>query len=502
MKKSARGYQLIFGYLGIFLVFAGIICLCPLVFLIGNSGELSFAKNFFIPGLGSIGVGIFLYMLIFGRQREKLEKYQDKILLVLIWLCSILVCSVPFILSREMSFTEAIFETTSGFSTIGLTRFFTEGKSDVFTTSRLYLSYRSFLLLFGGIGLVLVVTSILSDRYALKLYSTEGHNDKLLPNLGKSARLILSIYVGYIVLGILAYALIGRMDWFDAFNHSIAALATGGFSSRAGGILATGGNQVAIQIISCVLMLLGGTNFLIHLYLLTGKFKKVGKDLEIRFLGILFAIFIPLFALASTLGLESKNFGEGLAKGTFTFISAITTTGFSNISDIRMLGEGTLSLIVIINIIGGGIGSTAGGVKQYRVAVMFKTLYWNIRYRSGSSRMIYPYTIYKSGETKQISPSDALDCFGYFLIYVSILIFGTFAMTLFASGLGVSFGDCLFEYSNAISSTGLTNGVTAIANNGMMWCLIFAMFAGRLEILPLYFAIYRIVRDILRKETY
>lgn len=495
--KQAKGYRLIFGYLGIFMVAIGIICFLPLFALFAFNSEAIYAKNFLIPGAASIIVGIALSFLLFKREKQQLGKHQDAVLLVLIWLVAVLICSVPFIM-LGMSFTDAVFETTSGFATIGLTVF---NRFDL----HVYTLYRALLALFGGIGLVLVVTSAISDRYGLKLYTSEGHNDKLMPNLVKSARLILLIYLAYIILGTLALTLAG-MPIFDSICHSISALATGGFSSRAGGFseAAAGGNVIALEIIICVLMVLGSTNFLLHLCLLTGKFKKVIKDCEIRLFASIVLIGVPVFILSVFLNNTSMNFGDAARYGAFTFFSAISTTGYSNIpagTSLVMLGNSTLFLIIAGTIIGGGIGSTAGGVKQYRVAIMCKSFYWNIKDKGSSKRMVYPHYIWRCGEQREVTTVDAIEGYSFAALYVVILLVGAGIITLIEASNGVTFGEALFEFANAISSCGLSSGLTATAQVGTKWVLTVGMFACRLEFIPIYFALFRIVRDILRKET-
>jgi len=248
---------------------------------------------------------------------------------------------------------------------------------------------------------------------------------------------------------------------------------------------------------------LGGTNFLLHLFLLTGKVKKIWKDAEFRFFLCTCIIMIPLFVASILLSNQNYTFGDAMRYGTFTFISNITTTGFTNIPNVVSLGSGVLFLIVLVNIVGGATGSTAGGAKQYRFAVAFKSLYWSIRYKQSSKRVIYPYYVWNKGEQKYIHREEGLDCYGYIILYTLVLLFGSFITLLFsiAGGLSFNYGDILFEFSNAISSTGLSNGVSAQANTGMMWVMSIGMLAGRLEIVALYFAFYRIIRDILRKET-
>lgn len=493
MKKSASGYRLIFGYLGLFIIFMGVACLLPLLALFWYPEEASDWFCFVIPGGGALALGTLLFMLIFKRDKAQLGKHQDSILLVLVWVVSILIAAVPFIIKGSLGFTGSVFETTSAFATVGLTVF---SPSDY--GLHLFVLYRSILCFIGGIGLVLVITSAISDRYGLKLYVAEGHNDKLMPNLVKSARLILSIYIGIIILGAVLYSVAG-MPIFDSIIHSISAVATGGFSANPEGLMAYSNlsNFWAIEVISCLLMILGSINFLIHMFIITGKFKKVVKDVEIRLFGILCCVFIPLFVLANVLGSED-SFVDSLSHGTFTFISALTTTGFSNVSSIISLGQGVIFLIVIVNIIGGGMGSTAGGVKQYRLAIAAKSFYWSTKERMSSSNYIYPHYVWRFGEQKEVKANDTAEAFGYILLYITLMLFGALLITIVDD---FTYGEALFEFSNALSSTGLSNGVVAASNNGTRWIMIVGMLAGRLEILSIFFALYRVGRDVLRKET-
>lgn len=495
MRKVASGYRLILGYLGLFIIFVGIACLLPLLALIAYPSEAGDWSYFVIPGVSAIILGIGLFSMIWKRDKAQLGKHQDSVLLVLVWVNSILISAVPFILKGDMGFTDSIFETTSAYGTIGLTVL----PTSYYDANHVFVLYRSLLSFIGGIGLVLIITSTISDRYGLKLYIAEGHNDKLMPNLAKSARLILSIYFGIICLGTLLFWVSG-MPVFDAIIHSISAVATAGFSSRPEGIMFFADKSTfwAIQIVAAVLMILGSINFLLHMFIITGKFKKVFRDCEVRLFGILALIFIPLFFVA-VLGCNGwKDPGHALTTGTFTYISAITTTGFSNTSNLVGLGQGLMFLVVIINIIGGGMGSTAGGVKQYRLAVSAKSFYWSTKEKLSSTNYIYPHYVWRCGEQKEIKANDTAEAFGYILIYVSLMLLGGLLITIFDD---FTYGEALFEFSNALSSTGLSNGVTALGNAATKWILIVGMFAGRLEILVIAFAIFRLVRDIFRKET-
>ena len=502
MKKVATGYRLIFGYLGVFLALTGIIILLPLLLLIvpDYRSDVVYVWHFLIPGLATLVTGILLFFLLLaGREKTKLQKHQDSILLVLLWLLAILVSAIPFFMTGKMTVTEAIFESTSGYASVGLTRLPTE-----LYDSHIFTFYRAILQFFGGVGLVLIITSAISDRYGLKLYTAEGHNDRVIPNLAKSARIILSMYVGFIILGMIALMIAG-VHWFDALTHSISSIATGGFSSKVNGMAGYSGNQVAIEIITMVLMILGATNFVLHFMLILGKFKKVGKDIEIRTFAIIIMIFVPLmffsfFASPIYSGAE-RNFtvAESFRYGIFTFISCITTTGYSNVPVGFTIPSVAFLLLTICNVIGGGMGSTAGGVKFYRLGIATKSYYWTLKTRLSPKRLIYPNYISRCGETKEISKADASEAFGYILLYILVMLVGAFLVSILGH---YNFGESLFEFSTALSGTGLSNGISgATTSPGVLWVLNVGMFAGRLEILVIYYALFRMVRDLLRKET-
>ncbi len=511
MKKVASGYRLIFGYLGIFLAMAGVIILLPLFLLIVPAfrDDIIYIPHFLIPGLSMLVGGILLYtFLLLGREKSKLQKHQDSILLVLVWLVAIVVSAIPFFLYGRlnkvdagyeiMSFTESIFESCSGYASVGLTRLPIQ-----LYDSHIFTFYRAVLQFFGGVGLVLIITSAVSDRYGLKLYSAEGHNDKIIPNLAKSARIILSMYVGFIALGTVALIIAG-VNWFDALTHSISSIATGGFSSKANGMAGYSGNQMAIEIITCVLMVLGATNFVLHFMLLLGRFKKVGKDIEIKTFGIIILVFVPLmfmaffFSRTSQFSVSNFTVGESFRYGIFTFLSCITTTGYSNVPATMSIPSVAFLLLTICNVIGGGMGSTAGGVKFYRLGIACKSYYWTLRARLSPRRYIYPTYISRCGETKEISKDDSNEAFGYILLYVLVMLVGAYLVSVLGH---YDFGSSLFEFSTALSGTGLSNGITTTANYAVLWVLNVGMFAGRLEILVVYYALFRVARDILRKET-
>ena len=487
-KKIVSGYPLLFGYLGYFMMMIGLIILLPLFAIFIYGENVSEAKYFIVPGVSAIIIGYLLTQLLRNKETSKLERHQDVLLIFLVWVIAIVCSAFPFMFSGEYNFAQAIFESTSGYTTTGLT------VVDVTRASKAFLLFRSLLQFFGGVGLVLVITSAISDKYGMRLYYAEGHNDKLLPNLARSARLILSIYAIYIVIGSLLYSIFG-MSIFDAFNHAIASLSTGGFSTKAESI---GYYQsFPIEIITMVLMLLGSTNLIIHLFIFKAKLKKAFHHIEVLLFFILIVFFIPVITL-SMMSTNDGGFFQNLRVGLFQFLSAVTTTGFQTVEQFSGLPYLINFCVIILMIIGGGIGSTSGGIKQYRVALSVKNLYWNIRDKMSHQRTIHTNYIKKYGKDVIVTAEDAQNNQSFVIMYILTLIFGTLIFTSF----GYTLEESLFEFSSALGTVGLSIGIISYQSHPIiLWTTIVGMFIGRLEFYVLIIAMTKIGMDLSKRKV-
>ncbi|MDO9628348.1 MAG: TrkH family potassium uptake protein [Acholeplasmataceae bacterium] len=488
-KKIVSGYPLIINYLGIFAILIGFINLLPLILIPFRMEDIKDSYLFLYPGGISILIGSIVFIYFKGREKGKLERNQDAILVVCIWIMAILISSMPFILTGNYTFTQAIFESTSGYSTTGLT------VVDVTVAPKALLLFRSLLQFFGGIGLVLVLTSAISDKFGMRLYSAEGHSDKLMPNLIRSGRTILSIYIGYITIGVMLYLIFG-MPFFDAINHAISAVATGGFSTQKASIGYY--NSVPIEIITMVLMLLGGTNFFVHLMLLRGKLKNVIGHVEVKLLGIMILIGFPLFTL-NLLSTYNGNVLQSLRVGSFQFISAATGTGYQTVDS--FIGVMTPSFfffgLIILMVLGAGMGSTAGGMKQYRVALAFKSMYWNVKEQLSHKKIIRTHFINKIGSKTVVEREDIVFNHSFLMIYLVVLVIGTL---IFAS-FGHSLENSLFEFASSLGTVGLSVGITGYhAHPLILWTSAIGMFLGRLEFYVIFIAIAKIYMDATKKK--
>lgn len=474
MKEDTevKGWKLIVGYLGFFLMLIGLIDLFPLIILPFYLEESPLAFCFLIPGSAAVGLGFFLSLFVRGKSKARLSRFQSNLLFVLIWILGILIGSVPWTLTGDYSFSQAVFEATSGLSTTGLSVI------NVATCPHLFLFFRSFLSFIGGIGLVLILTSAISDRSEFGLYLLEGHNDRLLPNLVKSSRTIFAIYFLYIVLGTGAYVLAG-LSLFDAVNTAMAALSTGGFSTNANSI--AGYHSVAVEIITEVLMLLGGTNFVIHYFLLRGHFKKAFRHFEVAVFLVFFVFLFPVFVVGFSQ--EFGNIADGFRYGTFEFISAITTTGFSSIPSYLSVPSSIFISIIVLMIVGGQSGSTSGGLKQSRVAFLFFGLRRFVRKDIQGSDVLSTRFFHRFGEKEVIQDSEISSAYSFCFLYLLLLLLGTGALSL----LGYPLEQSLFEFASALGTVGLSVGIVSpTAPASVLWIEIIGMFLGRLEILAVF----------------
>ena len=483
-EHPVEGYLLILSYMGVILILIGVIVLLPLLVLIAYPEELDQARYFIIPGTCSILVGYMLALIARDRPRGKLRRHQDTVIVVMSWMLAIVICAIPFQLTGQYNFTQAVFECTSGWSTTGLS------VVDVSAAPKIFLMFRSIMLFFGGVGLVLVMLSVLSDSFGMRLYNAEGHSDRLLPNLLRSSRTIIAIYAGYILGGTALYMCF-RMDWFDALNHSIAALSTGGFSTRPESIGYY--NSLPIELVTVVLMLLGCTNFLAHLYLIRGRLRNFFGYCEVKFMLILVAIAVPIGAVLLLAGGLAAGLPEALRQSLFQVVSALSTPGFQTIPTFAAWTPALLMLIILLQLVGGGTGSTAGGIKQFRVYILLKNVVWSFRDKFSNQRMVRADSVPYPDRSEFLDVKQKSEVNSFILLYLLVFAVGTSILTCF----GHSIGDSMFEFSSALGTVGLSVGITAYdAPSLVLWTETVGMFVGRLEIYVVFLAIFQAARAI------
>jgi len=475
-------YKAILGYTGLLSLLVSLLILSPLALLITYQDEVSQAWGFLLPGLVLALPSLWLWRRLTPRPPVSLSMAEGAVIVVLTWLLAILVGAIPFLAISRLNFTQALFESTSAWTTAGLSVI------DLSRASHLILFYRSVVQLAGGAGLAIIMLSALAGPVGPGLTIAEGRSEQLLPHVRRSARLVLTIYTGYVIVGILALALAG-MSWFDAVNHALTALSTGGFSTRAESIAYW--QDPAIEGVIVVLMLLGTLNFLTAYTLFRGKIRAAARNSEVRQTGLLLLIGVVVLFFGVTRGLYPA-LGEGLRTAAFNAVSALSTTGFATVDYRQWNGLGTLVLILFM-LIGGGTGSTAGGIKQHRIYVLYKGLVWEFRRRLLPRSAVSEPDMWR-GEQRHFISDRQLRQIAMF-VFLYLVVFFVCAGLIAAHGYPLQ--DSLFESASALSTVGISVGITAPdAAAGVLWVEIVAMFLGRLEFFTIVIGLIRLVSDV------
>ena len=286
----------------------------------------------------------------------------------LCWIVLSLIGCLPFWLSGEIpSFTDALFETISGFTTTGASIL-----SDVESLSYCMLFWRSFTHWIGGMGVLVFLLAVIqmpggSHMNLMKAESPGPSVGKLRPKVGQTARILYLIYLALTVLEVLLL-LAGRMPLFDALTTAFGSAGTGGFGIKNDSMMSY---SPYIQWVVTVFMALFGVNFSVYYLLLFRKWKQAFQIEEVRkyFLILLGAILLVLFDLRDT-GLA---FWDALRHASFQVVSIMTTTGFATV-DFNQWPQTARSVLVLLMFVGACAGSTGGGIKVSRIVVMIKTI--------------------------------------------------------------------------------------------------------------------------------
>lgn len=484
LKLLKSRYKLILKYTGLVVMMVGVVLLSPLFSLFFFPGEVGYIKFFLYAALFAISSGAILYFRSTGGESDvSLTLKEGGIIVLFSWIIAIFFSSLPFIWGLSMNWTEAIFEVVSGWTTTGLS------VMDVESTPAIYLLWRSIMQLLGGAGLIVIALSSILPMQGMGLYLAEGRSDQLLPHVKHSTKLIMKIYLGYILAGTILYYFSG-MSLFDALNHSMAAISTGGFSTVQDSI--GHWNNIGIELITIILMFLGTINFATHYTLLQGKIRIFFRNAEIKLMGFLLSIFLPVVIFGSLLGIYS-SMGESVRHGVFQLVSALSTTGFSTI-DFNFWPVFSILVIILFMIIGGGTGSTAGGIKQYRVYIILKSIYWEIRQQFYPQNRVVEYYVWRGEDKWYVKNEHIREIANYIILYLATYFTGV--LVFLAHGYKLE--ESLFEFASALGTVGLSIGITGPdAPAGILWTEIFGMILGRLEFLIIIFAFVKLTRDVI-----
>ena len=463
------------GFCARLLALIGLLVATPALLAFCYPEEAEYVPSFLIPG------GLLLAASLAARFAQRgarqpagwQETVRHSSLTVLFaWGAGLAAGALPFIFSGLLGPVQALFESVSGWTTTGLS------VMDVSTAPKLFLFHRGFMQFCGGLGFILMMLLFVQGKQAMNLYSAEGHPDRLMPNLAQTARAIFLMYVFFLALGTAAYVLCG-MPLFDSVIHAMCSLSTGGFSTEANSIGAY--HSVAIEAVTILLMLIGTTNFAVLLLFLQRRFRRASRVSEVRFMLALLLIAVPLVS-ASLVGGLYMSVGEGVRTALFNVVSALSTTGYSTMSYQEWPAFAVGALIVLM-LIGGGIGSTAGGLKLTRVYLSVRIMWQNIRQRLYPARRVYAPQYCRAQGKAPIDAPLVSDTTGFIGCYLFVYICGSLLICLTEN---CTLTEAMFEFASSLGTVGLSIGLTHPGTGAATLIVEMAgMLLGRLEIYPM-----------------
>ncbi len=463
----------VIGYiLGVLLLIeAAFLLVCiPVTFIYEENDAIYFLIS---SGISFVVGGILWY---FTRNTEKqMGKRDGYIIVSLVWIVFSIFGALPFFISKQIpSYTNAFFETISGFTTTGASIL-----NDIESLSHGMLFWRSLTQWLGGMGIIVLSLAILPilGIGGMQLFIAEVPGptpDKLHPRVTETAKRLWGIYIIFTSVElILLFA--GGMPLFDSVCHSFTTMATGGYSTKQASIAYY--NSPFIHYVITIFMFIAGVNFTLSYFSLHKKFKKVWTNEEFRtylFLTLAFTIIVALGLFITSDNNPEKCFRDAL----FQVVSITTTTGYATADYLKWFPFLTF-LIFMLMFVGGSAGSTGGGIKVVRVMLMFKNSFLELK------RLIHPNAIIPVRLNKQAVPSPiVINILAFIAVYIAMVFIGITVLSTMGYNLETSVGAVAATLGNIGPGIGAVGPADNYAHFPVFgkWFLSFLMLIGRLEL--------------------
>ena len=441
----------------------------------------------FSAGIVTLLVGV-MAMVFTRRHKKEMNKREGYIVVTFGWLIMALSGTLPYIFTESISsFTDAFFETMSGYTTTGASIL-----NDIEAVPKGVLFWRSLTHWIGGMGIIVLAIAILPllGIGGMQLFAAEAPGpsaDKLHPRITDTAKRLWLIYFGYTAAETLLLNVAG-MSFFDAINHALCTLSTGGFSTKNASVAHWNGDPI-IQYIIILFMFLAGTNFVLSYFAFKGKVQKIIRDEEFK----LYFQFIAIFTIIAAIIIYFRAYisassvfhpmvwGEAesaIRHALFQVIAIITTTGFVT-ADYTMWTPFLTVFFFGLMFLGGSAGSTSGGVKVVRHIILIKNGFLEFK-RSLHPNAILPVRYNK----KAVSGGIVFNVLGFFILYMLSFIIGSLVFSMlgidFESAIGLA-ASSLGNVGPALGDFGPVNNYASLPDFGKWWCS-FLMLIGRLEL--------------------
>lgn len=433
-------------------------------------------NSFLFTALVACGLGAMLYSFGFRANEASAGKREGMITVTLTWIIFCIIGALPYYYGGYIpSFTDAFFETMSGFTTTGSTIL-----ADIEALPNGILFWRSLTQWQGGIGMVVFTVALLPlfGVGAAQLYDAETSgitHDRFRPRVTQVAKRLWGTYVFLtLILTVLLYA--GPMTLFDSINHAFTCMATGGYSTKNSSVAYW--DSAYIDYILSLFMFIGATNFTLIFFLMQGNVKQLFKDEELRWFFILIVSTIAVTTGWLMFKDITPDFEMALREATFQVVTLASTTGFAT-EDFNLWGSFFWMIALILMIICGCAGSTSGGLKMGRFMILCKSV--NAEFK----KQTHPHAVIPIRVNgNAISQHVVHRVLSFAVIYMVVLMVGCLILTF----NGMDYPDAMGSVASAMGNVGPGFGSVGPVNNfshipdASKWTLSFVMMVGRLEL--------------------
>ena len=463
-------YKTVFFTLGLLQVILGFAMIIPVV---AQLIYQEFDSSFISSGIITVVFGVLFFLSNLDHDK-KLNLPQAFLLTALSWLSIAIFGSLPFIFSNlNLSITDSFFESMSGITTTGSTII-----QDLEIAPKSILLWRAILQWLGGIGIIVMAITLMPimNVGGMQLFKISSNDtaEKILP---KSKQISIRLIIIYSILTFICaffYKLFG-MNFFDSLTHSMTTIATGGFSNYNQSIGYF--DSFLIEITSMIFIILGSIPFIAYIKFLNGDKKIFFSDTQV--VAFLKVTFFSIIALSIYLFFSKGFQSESLRSVSFNVISILTGTGYVT-KNFDQWGNFPLIFFLILMFIGGCAGSTACGIKIFRVQLLYRFLLNQLK------KIIYPRGVFVIKYDKNIIDDKFMSSVISF-IFLYIIIF--FSLTAILSLTGLDFVTSISGAATSISNVGPglgdtigPNGNFSSLENSSKWVLSLGMILGRLEL--------------------
>ena len=468
-----RDFRSVIHIIGLLLCIEAAAMMIPMMvdLIYGNSDW----NAFFLSSIITFFIGLVLYYS-FKKEKIIIKIRQAFVLTITSWIIIAVFASLPFVYtSANLNYTDAFFESISGITTTGATVI-----NNLDELNNGILIWRSLLQWFGGIGIIVLAMAIFPTLQigGMQLMHMEQDDpyEKTLPKINQFVSEIFILYSGLTLVCAFLYFLLG-MSGFDSIAHAMTTISTGGFSTHNTSFAFF--NSLSIESVGIIFMIIGSLPFVVFLKFIHGEKKSIFQDDQIKlFISILFLlIIITSYWLHNNY--LNNDFIHSLRLATFNITSVLTGTGFTS-ANYNMWGSFGLVIMIIIMFIGGCAGSTTGGIKIFRLQLLFRGSKTQIR------KLTQPHGVFvTSFNGQKVTDQTFNSIMGFFFMYILIFILAAISLSFFNLDFLTSFSAAASAISNVGPGLGSIIGPNSnygVLPEGAKWILSFTMLIGRLEL--------------------